>query len=133
MTESEATQLMLTSLRRDGWMCFKLCDRVTVGLPDVTASKSHKTWWLEAKLVKVRTYQERILWSSLLKKPHERAQLANMVRLYTAAESRYVLFQALPREHRVYLVSPLDVLLSVRSCTALQLDDALDLSSNWLR
>lgn len=119
MTENYYTNLTVEVLKHKGFKAFKHCDKVTVGVPDISASRDHVTWWIEAKLQEVDEFTAFVNWKKILTKKHEPVQLANMVSLERAARAIYLLFQVKNKQHHVYVESPARVAWSIKENTGI--------------
>lgn len=64
MTEAQATQKLLAEIkkRHPRAVVFKHCDRFTKAIPDISITVAGRTFWLEVKLLKVRTFDEDTEW-----------------------------------------------------------------------
>jgi len=114
MTESSLTQIVQTTLRKAEFYVIKHADRFTVGVPDTTASKGGVTWWLEHKLIKLKSWPVGLSMSDHLSPEERGIQLATMVELQKKARATYCLFVATPGQWRLVLAPPDAVLHSIR-------------------
>jgi hypothetical protein len=100
-------------LKRRHFTVFKHTDRIVKGIPDTSASRNHKTVWLEAKFTRVAEWPTEFDWSKFLGM-EDMVQLANMVRLERDAIAFYILFAGWGVRHQAYVVFPSQVLHSVK-------------------
>lgn len=104
MNEASLKGAFSSHLRRNGWIVFNFNDRRTAGIPDTAASWDGRTWWIESKVVKRKSWPVELDPMEWIR--GREAQLAQMVRLSHLALATYLVFVVVRGEWRALWFAP---------------------------